>query len=272
LPASPPLTLEEAARKAHTYTLTLPSPEEDGRIQTLNEKGAESPFFDQATREFMGFAAGKKVLEVGGAYGRVMREVLKNHPDTVYHLNDLDPRHLWIAARMAVSAGLAHKALENARFRQGNIATLKPTDLYDGILVARVLHFFSPSQMKAAPVNLFAMLKPGGRIYVVAITPYVKRYKAFIPEYERRVARGHPYPGYVTSLKTWLDEKSTTPQQARSISKEPFMFLDSDRLGLFFKEAGFRVLTCQMVDLGYTSPSWSLDHRENVILTAEKPA
>ena len=53
---------------------------------------------------------------------------------------------------------------------------------------------------------MYRALLPGGRVYVVAITPYVKRYKSFIPEYHKRLKQGMEYPGYVTSLYDWLDE------------------------------------------------------------------
>lgn len=264
-------TIDEALQKYTELELRLPTPEDDGRIQTLNKKGAMSPYFDEATTKFMGFAKNKKVLEVGGAYGNVMREVLKKYPNTIYHLNDLDERHLFIAAREIKLSKVKAQALKNIKFISDDICKLQTTNKYDAILIARVLHFFSPKQMESALANIFNILNPGGRVYTVAITPYVKRYKSFIPEYEKRLARNELYPGYVKSLRAWLNEEVTNHAQNTQIADEPFMFLGDKVIMRFFKDAGFKILECKMVDLGYPSSSWSLDGRENVILIAEKP-
>ena len=92
-------SFEEAVKKCKEYKLSLPKPEEDGRIQTFNRKGAMSPVLDQATIKFIEYANNKKVLEIGGAYGKVMIETLTKIPNVIYHINDLDERHLFIAAQ-----------------------------------------------------------------------------------------------------------------------------------------------------------------------------
>ncbi len=265
-------TFDQAIEQYTKLDLKQPVPEEDGRIQTLNRKGAMSPQLDEATTQFIEFSQDKKVLEVGGAYGKVMIQVLKKYPNTVYHLNDLDPRHLFIAAHQAKEYNLADKALKNIKFFAFDITSpLQIQERYDAILMARVLHFFSPTQLDAAISNIFHLLKPKGRVYVIAITPYVKRYESFIPEYEKRVLSQQEYPGYVDSLEVWLNKPATTPSQQAVISDEPFMFLDDNVLRKVFQKHGFNIITCKMVGLSYVSSSWSLDGRENVILIAEKP-
>lgn len=79
----------QAASKCKNLNLSLPTSEEDGRIQTLNKKGAMSPQLDYATRAFLEYAKGKVVLEVGGAYGNIMLQALKDGNNTTYYLNDL---------------------------------------------------------------------------------------------------------------------------------------------------------------------------------------
>jgi len=68
---------------------------------------------------------------------------------------------------------------------------------YDAILSTRALHFFSPLIFNQAVQDFYRILKPGGRIYVLAITPYVNFYKSFISEYEKRKDAGADHPGYV---------------------------------------------------------------------------
>lgn len=258
---------EEAIQYYLTHKLQQPAPESDGRIQTLNEKGAMSPALDEATLQFIMQGANKKVLEIGGAYGKVMLEMLAKHPATEYTLNDLDERHLFIASNNldhAAQVGLLKRGFNNrVKYISGNIATsdFSINEQYDAILAARIMHFFSPEQTATVIKNLSTLLKPQGRIYVVAITPYVKRYQAFIAEYEKRLANNESYPGYVTSLSDWLNVAATSKSQQAVISKEPFMFLDDRVLTSVFSEAGFKIITCKTVPLSYHSDSWSLDGR-----------
>ncbi len=269
-------TQEQALSSYTHYKLQQPAAESDGRVQTLNEKGAMSPVFDLATQAFIEQSADKKVLEIGGAYGKVMLEMLKKHPKTVYHINDLDERHLFIASHHLEQAykqkEIERAALNNLRYISGNIASVAfpMNEKYDAILIARVMHFFSPEQMTIAIDNITKLLKPDGKVYVIAITPYVKRYQAFIPEYEKRLANHELYPGYVVSLAGWLNVNSTNSAQQAAISKEPFMFLDDKVLQRAFAKAGLKILKCQTTPLGYASESWALDGRENVILIAQK--
>lgn len=118
-----------------------------------------------------------------------MIEAFKRFPGTVYHLNDLDQRHLFIAAQ-ELTKELPSFNSDNVKYLEGDIKSLELKDQYDAILMARVLHFFSPDAVKQTVETLFNSLKPGGRIYIVAITPYVKRYQRFIPEYEHRRGKG----------------------------------------------------------------------------------
>jgi len=48
-------THQEALDQYRALGLSLPSAESDGRIQTLNQKGAISPFLDYATQQFLNF-------------------------------------------------------------------------------------------------------------------------------------------------------------------------------------------------------------------------
>lgn len=270
-------TFHQALESFYKSKLSIPKPESDGRTQTLNKKGATSPGFDYATLAFLDFAKNKRVLEIGGAYGNVMLEALRRSSSTTYHLNDLDERHLSIAAyrlqKKIEQQTICTTGLENVEFIYGDITTSswKVKEQYDAILMARVIHFLTPEQIQQALTNLHASLKSGGRIFITSITPYVKRYKAFIPEYHRRLAAGDPYPGFVTNLRQYLNKEDTPQHQIANISEGHFMFLDEVVLSRLFTDAGFKVLECSFKPLSYKSNSWALDGRENVILIAEKP-
>ncbi len=271
-------TYELALAKCDELNLKPQTPEADGRTQTLNKKGAATAKFDYASIEFLKFAKGKSVLEIGGTYGNVMLTALQQSQNTKYTLSDLDGRHLFIAAkRLAEKINenkLSSESAKQVQFIQADIT--KSQDInnigtYEAIFVGRVLHFLTPEQLEMTVKHLFLLLKPAGRIFIVAITPYVKRYESFIPEYERRVAAKEENPGFVQSLRAYVNANVTTQEQRDNIADEPFFFLDDKVLRSAFENNGFRVIESTMKPLTYASVSWALDGRENVILIAEKP-
>jgi SAM-dependent methyltransferase len=255
----------------------MPEAESDGRTPTLNQKGATAPTLDYVTRSFLDFAKNKRVLEVGGAYGNVMLEALHQNSSTIYHLNDLDERHLGIAAFRLQEKIDQHKiciaGLGKVQFIYGDIAqtSWKVKKPYDAILMANVMRFLTPDQINKAFSNLFASLKSGGRVFIIALTPYVNRYKSFIPEYQRRIKAGIPNPGFVDDIRQYANESSNSQDQLHTIADGHFMFLDDVILPQMAQKAGFKVLECTFKPLSYKSDSWELDGRENVILIGEKP-
>jgi SAM-dependent methyltransferase len=257
--------------------LKIPEPEVDGRTQTLNKKGGVTAKFDYATLAFLEFSAGKVALEVGGAFGKVMLAALKRSKTTQYTLSDLEARHLYIAAKILQGKinenKLPPNSVDRVKFVQADITnaqSLKNFGTYEAILVGRVLNYLSPNQLEITVKHLFLLLKPGGRIFIVAGTPYVNRYKKFIPEYEQRIKDKKENPGFVNSLLEYVNTEVTTPDQIKNISKDPFFFLDDKVLREVFERNGFKVIECKMMPLCYKSKSWGLDGRENVILIAEK--
>jgi SAM-dependent methyltransferase len=277
-------TYVEALAKCDELNLKPQTPEADGRIQTLNKKGAVTAKPDYATLEFLKYAKGKSVLEIGGAYGSVMLTALHQSKDTKYTLSDLDERHLFIASKrlaeeiqeskLSSGSKLDSDSTNQVQFIQADITKAQDINnigTYEAILVGRVLHYLTPEQLEMTVKHLFLLLKPAGRVFIVAITPYVKRYENFIPEYERRVAAGEANPGFVQSLRAYLNSNVTTQEQRDNIADEPFFFLDDKVLRSAFENNGFRVIECKMMPLSYKSTSWELDKRENVILIAEKP-
>ncbi len=138
-------------------------------------------------------------------------------------------------------------------------------------MISRVLHFFSPYEIEKTLADCYRILKPGGRVYTIAITPYVKRFASFIPEYEKNFDNGDDYPGFVKSLASYADPSVTTKKQMENLHKGHFMFLDSRVLVKAFKKAGFEIHSAKETPLQYVSKTWQYDGRENVGVIAVKP-
>ena len=256
-------TLSEALEKSQDQALSLPRLTSDGCIPTLNHKGFADNRSNPLRLAFMAYAPHKKVLELGGAYGDVMLEVLVKNPDTIYHLSDLDERHLFIAAqRLEASIQQGHtrpKVRSTLRFITHDI-TQKPqlSDRYDAILVERVFQFLSPTQLESALDHIEALLKPGGRVYIATLSPYIKPYQAFLVNYQRLMAEGRPFPGYITIHQNHEEPLS-------------FLLLETQSLKPLFETRHFKILEAKLFPSSYQSPEWSLDGRENTLLIAEKP-
>ena len=229
-----------------------------------------SPQLDQISREFVEAAAkpGMYVLEIGAGYGLACTEALKIGAKK-YTANDLDERHLKILA-MNVSK-INPEFLDNIRLISGSFPNdfVLEDSLYDAILIARVLHFLNPEELKHTLHAAYRILKPGGKIYAIMLSPYVKGYKSFIPEFERRLQTKQPYPGYIENLLDYTD-KSLIPKNALKNTEQKFFFFDTRTAKSSFEDAGFIIEKNIEIPLAYNSKIWALDGRENIGIIAYK--
>jgi ubiquinone/menaquinone biosynthesis C-methylase UbiE len=125
-----------------------------------------SPQLDQISKEFIkeSVKSGYAVLEIGAGYGLACLEALKEGAKN-FTVNDMDVRHLKILALNLKTIDSVY--LERVHLISGSF----PEDFnlvnntYDAVLVARVLHFMTPTQVKATLQNIYKILKPGGKVY-----------------------------------------------------------------------------------------------------------
>ena len=101
-------------------------------------------------------------------------------------------------------------------------------------------------------------LRPGGRLYLVADTPYgVWRRK--IPEFEAGKAAGERWPGMMVGLHRYLTGDSNKP-----IDKPAFMnLLDPELLARAATEAGLEVTESAYISRADFAGQGRMDGREN---------
>jgi ubiquinone/menaquinone biosynthesis C-methylase UbiE len=251
----------------------MPKPNKDGRINTLNDMGAMTPELDPITTKFLEFInvtnkAEVISLEIGAAYGNVALAALKISK-VKYVANDIDPRHLEIL-KERVDECCANNT-NNLSLIAGDFPEIDfDNQLFDAILIARVLHFFSPQKMIKSIEKLYELLSPNGCVYVIGISPYVKRFASFIPEYEKLLKTGVAWPGYVESLQEYADPVVTGKELYDKLKNKPFNFFSANLLKAQFKFYGFEVIEANEYSLSYKSAEWELDGRENVGIIACK--
>lgn len=268
---------ETALENAQLHACKIPEQSTKyGVMQTLNDKGYTSHLLPPSTQAFLQDIPGKIALDIGGCFGSVAQLALKKEPKK-YVLNDIEPMHLWTAAlRMSTQQDLATCNFnEKITFYPGDfpdVCTL-PSASLDAILISHVLHFFSPDKLERTLTKIYDLLKPGGQVYVAAVTPYFKRYQSFIPEFEKRVQNNEKHPGYVDSLELYDVHKETSQIARKHYPKGGFMFLTPDSLGKAITHAGFMIVENAFYAMDPTDPElapWSFDGREGVSLVGKK--
>lgn len=245
----------------HADEPEMPSPEPGGLIPTLNKMGYMTTTLDAYSREFVSFLhrAPGPALEIGAAYGVATTEALATGARVL--ANDIDYRHLKILESRVPSEHRQRLELIVGSFPD-EIA-IDPGSL-GAVLIARVLHFFDGPTIERSAARVFNWLAPGGRVFVVGETPYLKNWAAYIPRYEQRKAAGEKWPGFNDNLS------GTETERSKLLPKQ-MHHLDPDVLHRTFSEAGFTVLKAATFAREEFPEDIKFDGRESVGLIAEKP-
>ena len=77
-------------------------------------------------------------------------------------------------------------------------------------------HFLTGNQLEQGLRAVARWLRPGGKLFVQTATPYQAPFAAFIPEYERRIADGVKWPGWIPKLSVYSQHRQLS-QMPRSM-------------------------------------------------------
>lgn len=160
--------------------LRLPEQEKTGETYTLNDTGNVSPNLDAFSIEFAAHAkTAAHTLDVGCAFGMVALEAFQKGAKN-YTALDMDARHVGITMERLKETNAEY--MKNFTGIVGDFSTVDlPENFYDNVLIARVLHFFSPPDIIKAIEKLYKITAPGGKIYVITNTTYMKGYVLYPP-------------------------------------------------------------------------------------------
>jgi SAM-dependent methyltransferase len=228
-------------------------------VATLNDTGFMFEVRDRFADAFiqdagqLGRAGGQPVLEVGCAYGVSTIPALEAGAHIT--ASDLDQRHLDI-----LRGKVPQHLLGNLELVAGALPHMDfPAGKYGAILCSRVLHFLTGENIDASVRKMATWLVPGGRLYLVADTPYgIWRRK--IPEFEAGKASGERWPGMMVGLHNYLPSRASE----KPIEKPPFMnVLDPDLLARTCTEAGLTVVDAAFISRTDFSGLGRMDGREN---------
>jgi len=230
---------------------------------TLNSTGFMFKILDEYADDFIYFAGqtDDPVLDLGCAYGVATIAALEAGGTVT--ACDLEQQHLDI---------LVENTPENLRSNltcmTGELPNIEfPEESFAAVLCSRVLHFLDGSAIDESVRNMYSWLKPGGRLYLVADTPY-GIWRKLIPTFEYKKEKGERWPGLMIGLENYLP---MVPKD-RPIDGPPFMnLLDTDLLTRICTDAGFTVQRTSFIDRSDFSGLGRMDGRENAGIFAVKP-
>jgi len=247
-------------------TDALPKPPKQwvkGLVPTLNDKGFMFERLDGFAEEFINVAgrSAHPSLEVGCAYGVATLAALDNGARIT--ACDMEPGHLQVL-ETKVPPGLR----KNLTLQAGTLPDIDlPEQHFGTVFCSRVLHFLHGDEIDRSVRNMYRWLRPGGKLYLVADTPF-GIWRKFIPVWNANVSAGARWPGLMTEPGKFLPYEPTNPDD---VGLKMMNLLDPDLLRRTAAEAGFVVRRTSYIDRNDFSGLGRMDGRENCGLVAVKP-
>jgi ubiquinone/menaquinone biosynthesis C-methylase UbiE len=212
---------------------TMPDPVANGAfIPTLDRQGAIWLFVDEITQAYLDFVAQSRgtLLEIAAGYGHVVIKALEAGAAKVY-ANEIDAGQLAIVQSRVPKKFTAKLVCCLGQFPE---QLDFPGASFEAIYNARLFHFFNGDRIRASLTKIYRWLKPGGCVFLVSDAIYRTIFQALIPVYEKRVAAGEEWPGYI------LDVRSLIPEDLHPQTFPATMnFLDPAVLTRELQRAGF---------------------------------
>ena len=174
-----------------------------GVIPTLNRTGVMLEALNYYSRSFADYAGqcGGEVLDIGCAYGVATTAAIERGGCVL--AVDMEQRHLdilWdrisdkVKCRIKTQQGI----LPDVNFDHGRFAAIHG---------GRVIHFLKPDDVKVTLQKMYRWLRPGGKLFLTADTPYVGYWASKAPDYEARKQAGELWPGYIPDVDKIFDQK-----------------------------------------------------------------
>ena len=245
-----------------SFPLHTPKPDAVGNIPTLNEMGVmcihEGWLYSRYLHDIK---PGECVLDIGCAYGHT---VIKAAQKGAFVLaNDLSSDQLDILKETVKNEPFR----DNITYQASNfLAQSYASNTYDRILIASVLHFMDPADIQAALTKIAAILKPGGKVYILTASPlpYLKISDAFKKDYTQKKNQGDEWPGFFTDTSRVLPQlKGTIPEKCT--------FSDLDTLIKVVEKSGLLIIHGKYDASSYEPAKKNVGAQDFINIIAEKP-
>lgn len=218
-------------------------PEADYFFATLNSMGYMLTAPESLMQAFITYAEKTQgqVLDIGAAYG--ITSIPAALAGAKVTANDLDPRHLDILWEEAPEA-----ARKNLTLVQGRM----PSELnfeagqFDAILASRIFTFLPPETIPDCFERVARWLKPGGKFFYLGGTPNMKDFASFWPQYQKNLAAGAEWPGFIQDVASVCPEKANQLPASMNLLSEQQVLSLLARVGLHVEHAEYVSTTPKM--------------------------
>jgi SAM-dependent methyltransferase len=229
-------SMNTASRSTGLSAIDLPATDLPGAIPTLNGTGFMLEALDEYAVSFIDAAAQLpgEVLDIGCAYGVATLAALEHGARVC--ASDMEAAHLALLEQRVPAA-----QRDRLRTCVGALPEVDfPAGSFDAILASRVLHFLDGDALPRAMAAFARWLRPGGRVFLVADTPYMPSWSEIVPRYEAARQTGERWPGFIADFRRY------TAKRADGLGPEFLNTLDPDLLarecvaaGLVVERAGW---------------------------------
>jgi hypothetical protein len=144
------------------------------------------------------------------------------------------------------------------------------TEYRDGSLASvhasLVFHFLAPGELETGLAKIARWLRPAGRLYALASSPFVGNFVQFQPTFQQRLEAGVRWPGYV--------ERATEYASDDTSSNLPERLLLIDELSCFNAciAAGLQPEDAWYFRRRHLHARFHGDGRENIAIVASRPS
>lgn len=242
--------------------LKMPPILKHGQVPVLNKGGGYAiVFLDPISRSFVDYCKliQYPVLDIGSGYGTIALAVLKETSCCMI-AEDMGVENLLVLRQQAEKQDLDRLFLNSDRFPD---ALNLPTSSLGAVAICQVFHFLTGDEIDKGLEKIYKWLVPGGKLFIVTCSPYVKSLKNFISIYEDRLAQGLSWPGQIEDYASLCPEMPNLPLF--------FHVIDHKIMLNALTRAGFKIEKMTFVDRRETIPSIGLDGRESIGVIAVKP-
>jgi SAM-dependent methyltransferase len=230
------------------------------RVLTKNRMGWSSAALSELSVHFVDFCRSgacpesSPALDLGAGYGTASLAAWECGAHVI--ANDLDPSHLVALAgrpRLSIAPGRFPRDIS---FEENSLGAVHASS---------VLHFLTGNQLEYGLKVIARWLRPGGKLFVQAATPWQQPFADFVPEFHRRLESGVKWPGFVERIGAWSTHKQI------SLMPKAVHLLDTDTLASVTLNAGLDIDRLWYYRRADLPVRLRLDGRESVGLIASKP-
>lgn len=222
-----------------------------GLIPCLNGRGFMEEDLNDVSKSFAEDSSKMKglSLDVGCAYGIASIAALKNGAKVL--ASDMDQAHLDILLKET-----PEELQSNLTTKAGTLPNIDfENESFISIHCSRTLHFLTPDELIETLGNMYKWLQPGGQIYLITDTCFSGPWKNYLPQFEKNLEAGEPFPGFIENVLDCLP----VPRLPKGMT--PHMnCLDPDTLARECRAAGFDIISAKYFGPARASSDYGKDH------------